>query len=90
LIGGAALGAAAMVAAVEDVVGTGAIRAIMMLAAAPRRAATQHGLDRAPLRRRDGTFGLRDITGPVLAKQIRELHFDRGWAGVVGSGVLAN
>jgi hypothetical protein len=60
------------------------------LAAAPGRAATQYRLGRAPMRRRDGTFGLRDITGPVFAKQIRELHFDRGWAGVVSRHCGAN
>ena len=75
LIGGAALGAATMVATMELIASARAVRAMIDMAAPPRRAATEHGFDSAPVIRGDGTLGLRDITRPVLAEEIRELHF---------------
>jgi hypothetical protein len=63
-----------MVATVELMACARAIRAMIDMAAAPGRAATEHSFHGAPVIREDGTPGLCDIRGPVLAKQIRELH----------------
>jgi hypothetical protein len=75
LISSAALGAAAMVATMELIASARAVWAMIEMAAAPGRAATEHGLDSAPVVRGDGTLGLREITWPVLAEKVRELHF---------------
>ena len=79
LISSTALRTTAMVATMELIASAGALRAMIEMAATPRRAATEHGLDCAPVVRGDGTLGLRDITRPVLAEEIRELHFLGLW-----------
>src|SRR3954462_14395510 len=79
LISSAALGTVAMVATMELIASARTVRAMIEMAATPRRAATEHGLDSAPVVRGDGTLGLRDITRPVLAEEIRELHFLGLW-----------
>ena len=80
MIGGAALGTAAMIATVELILSARALWAIIEMAAASGRATTEHGLNCAPVVRGDGTLGLRDKTRPVLAEKIRELHFLRPFA----------
>lgn len=77
LIASAALWTVAMVAAVELIASARAVRTVIEMAAAPGRAAAEHGLNSAPVVRGDGTLGLRDIVRPVLAEEIRELHFLR-------------
>jgi hypothetical protein len=66
-----------MVATVELIASARALRAMIEMTASSGRATTEHGFDSAPVVRGDGTLGLRDIVRPVLAEEIRELHFLR-------------
>jgi hypothetical protein len=79
LVSSAALRTVAMVTTMELIASARALRTMIEMTAAPWRAATEHGLNSAPVVRADGTLGLRDITRPVLAEKIRELHFLRAF-----------
>ena len=63
-----------MIAAVIDVMIASAPGAMMQVAATTRRAATQHRLDRSPRPRGNRPAGLFEVSRPVLAQDLREVH----------------